>query len=107
MLSSAHRRNHALSFSLESVMSSITGWTSKDAGQPLELTTFDVGPLGAEEVEVTVDYGGICHSDLSMIHNEWCGSRYPFISGHELIGRVTALSAQAKGLTLRQRVGIG
>ena len=88
-------------------MSSITGWTSKDARQPLELITFDVGPLGAEEVEVTVDCGSICHCDLSMIHNEWCGSRYPFTPGHVVIGRVTALSAQAKGLTLGQRVGIG
>ncbi|MGH8156760.1 MAG: NADPH-dependent aldehyde reductase Ahr [Rhodanobacter sp.] len=88
-------------------MSQITGWAATAANQPLELTTFDVGALGAEEVEVAVDYCGICHSDLSMIHNEWGGSRYPFIPGHEVIGRVTALGAQAKGLTLGQRVGIG
>lgn len=88
-------------------MSSITGWAAIAAGQPLELTTLEVGALGTEEVEVAVDYCGICHSDLSMIHNEWGGSRYPFIPGHEVVGRVTALGAQAKGLTLGQRVGIG
>ncbi|TPG47743.1 NAD(P)-dependent alcohol dehydrogenase [Rhodanobacter glycinis] len=88
-------------------MSTITGWAATAAGKPLELTTFDVGELGVEEVEVAVDYCGVCHSDLSMINNEWGGSAYPFIPGHEVVGRVTALGAQAKGLTIGQRVGIG
>jgi uncharacterized zinc-type alcohol dehydrogenase-like protein len=88
-------------------MSQITGWAATAAKQPLELMSFDPGLLGAEEVEVAVDYCGICHSDLSMIHNEWGGSRYPFIPGHEVVGHVTALGTQAKGLTLGQRVGIG
>ena len=88
-------------------MSSITGWAAGAAGQPLKLATFDVGALGAEEVEVAVDYCGICHSDLSMIGNEWGNARYPFIPGHEVVGRVVALGAQAKGLSVGQRVGIG
>ena len=88
-------------------MSSITGWAAGAAGQPLKLATFDVGALGAEEVEVAVDYCGICHSDLSMINNEWGNARYPFIPGHEVVGRVVALGAQAKGLSVGQRVGIG
>jgi len=88
-------------------MSKIHGWAAAQAGQALELQTFEVAELGADEVEVAVDYCGICHSDLSMIHNEWGASRYPFIPGHEIIGRVTAVGAQAKGLTVGQRVGIG
>ena len=88
-------------------MSSITGWAAGAAGQPLKLATFDVGEPGAEEVEVAVDYCGICHSDLSMINNEWGNARYPFIPGHEVVGRVVALGAQAKGLSVGQRVGIG
>ncbi|MGN6328141.1 MAG: NADPH-dependent aldehyde reductase Ahr [Rhodanobacter sp.] len=88
-------------------MSSITGWAASAAGQPLERATFDVGELGVEEVEVAVDYCGICHSDLSMINNEWGNARYPFIPGHEVVGRVVALGAQAKGLSIGQRVGIG
>jgi uncharacterized zinc-type alcohol dehydrogenase-like protein len=88
-------------------MSSITGWAASAAGQPLERATFDVGELGVEEVEVAVDYCGICHSDLSMINNEWGNARYPFIPGHEVVGRVVALGARAKGLSIGQRVGIG
>ncbi|MHA6204498.1 NADPH-dependent aldehyde reductase Ahr [Dyella soli] len=88
-------------------MSHMQGWAVQQAGQPLVLSSFDLGPLGAEEVEVAVDYCGICHSDVSMIANEWGMSRFPFVPGHEVIGRVTALGPQAKGLTLGQRVGIG
>ena len=88
-------------------MSSITGWTATAADQPLTLRTTDAGALGEEEVEVSVDYCGVCHSDLSMVRNEWGNARYPFIPGHEVIGTVSALGAQAKGLRVGQRVGIG
>ncbi len=88
-------------------MSSITGWTATAADQPLTLQTIDAGPLGDEEVEVKVEYCGVCHSDLSMILNEWGNAHYPFIPGHEVIGTVSALGAQAKGLKVGQRVGIG
>ncbi|WP_114238702.1 NAD(P)-dependent alcohol dehydrogenase [Dyella sp. C9] len=88
-------------------MSHMQGWAVQQAGQPLVLTAFDLGPLGAEEVEVAVDYCGICHSDLSMINNEWGTASFPFVPGHEVIGRVSALGAQAKGLKIGQRVGVG
>ena len=42
-----------------------------------------------------------------MVRNEWGNARYPFIPGHEVIGTVSALGAQAKGLRVGQRVGIG
>jgi uncharacterized zinc-type alcohol dehydrogenase-like protein len=83
------------------------GWASQEAGKPLVFGEFDLGPLGAEEVEVAVDYCGICHSDLSMINNEWGMTHFPFVPGHEVVGRVTALGPQAKGLKVGQRVGIG
>jgi alcohol/geraniol dehydrogenase (NADP+) len=88
-------------------MSKIQGWASIAPHQPLEQKTFDVGALGAEEVEVSVEYCGVCHSDLSLINNEWGISKYPFIPGHEVIGRVVALGEQTKGLVIGQRVGIG
>lgn len=88
-------------------MSTIRTWAAPAAGQTLELHERSLGPLGAEEVEVAVEYCGICHSDLSMIDNEWGMSRYPLVAGHEVIGRVVALGPQAKGLREGQRVGIG
>jgi len=65
-------------------------WVAKAARQPMVLETADLGPLGAEEVEVAVEHCGLCHSDLSVLNNEWGFSQYPMTLGHEVIGRVTA-----------------
>jgi uncharacterized zinc-type alcohol dehydrogenase-like protein len=69
--------------------------------------SFDPGDLGPEEVEIKVAYCGICHSDLSMLDNEWGMSGYPFVGGHEAVGTVVALGEQAKGLEIGQKVGLG
>src|SRR4030095_5085147 len=70
-------------------------WVAKAPKQPMTLEAVDLGPLGAEEVEVAVEHCGLCHSDLSILNNEWGLSQYPAILGHEVIGRVTAIAAHA------------
>jgi len=74
---------------------------------PLEPFTFDPGPLGPEEVEIKVSHCGLCHSDLSMLENEWRMSTFPLVPGHEAAGTVVAVGGQAKGLKIGQRVGLG
>ncbi len=69
--------------------------------------SLDRPELGVEEVEIAVEHCGVCHSDLSMWRNEWGNSIYPAVLGHEVIGRITALGSQAKGLSVGQRVGLG
>src|SRR6476659_9040147 len=64
-------------------------WVAKGAKQPMVLETVDVGPLGPEDVEVAVEHCGLCHSDLSVLNNDWGMSQYPAILGHEVIGRIT------------------
>ncbi len=73
------------------------------------LTSFEYtpGPLGDEDVEIAVESCGICHSDLSMLDNEWGFSAYPLVLGHEIIGRVAALGSHAKRLKIGDRVGLG
>jgi uncharacterized zinc-type alcohol dehydrogenase-like protein len=63
--------------------------------------------LGPEEVEIAVESCGVCHSDLSVLTNEWGMSIYPFVPGHEAIGRVVEVGEYAKGLQKGQRVGVG
>jgi uncharacterized zinc-type alcohol dehydrogenase-like protein len=85
----------------------ISGWAALDAKQKLEPFTYDAGPLGLEEVEVAVEFCGLCHSDLSIINNEWGLSKYPVIPGHEVVGRIVAVGDHVKELKIGQRVGIG
>ena len=82
-------------------------WVAKAAKQPMVLETVDLGPLEAEDVEVAVEHCGLCHSDLSVLNNDWGISQYPAILGHEVIGRITAIGPNAKGLKVGQRVGVG
>src|SRR5512136_844364 len=86
---------------------SVQAWIAKAAKGPLVLETVDLGALGPEEVEVAVEHCGLCHSDLSVLNDEWGISSYPAVLGHEVIGRVTALGSTTKGLALGERVGIG
>ena len=88
-------------------MSTIRAWAAPSAGAPLQPFAFDPGPLGAEDVEIAVEHCGLCHSDLSLLDNEWGFTRYPFVPGHEAVGRVVAMGAQARGVALGQRVGLG
>ena len=86
---------------------SVKAWVATGAKQKLVLQDVDLGPLGGEEVEVAVDHCGLCHSDVSMLNNEWGMSNYPAIFGHEVVGRVTAVGPAAKGVRIGQQVGVG
>ena len=82
-------------------------WIARGPKEPMVLETFDPGPLGSEDIEVAVEHCGLCHSDLSVLNNDWDISRYPAILGHEVTGRVSAVGANAKRLAVGQRVGVG
>lgn len=82
-------------------------WVAKGPKQPMTLEAFDLGPLGEEEVEVAVEHCGLCHSDVSVLNNEWGVSQFPAVLGHEVVGRITALGPSAKGLSVGQHVGVG
>jgi alcohol/geraniol dehydrogenase (NADP+) len=88
-------------------MSMIHAWAAHAAGARLEPFEYDPGPLGDEQVEIAIEHCGICHSDLSMLDNEWGMTTYPLVPGHEGIGRIVELGPQALGLSVGQRVGIG
>lgn len=88
-------------------MQEFKAYAASGAKGPLEPFSFNPGPLGAEEVEIKVTYCGLCHSDLSMLDNDWGMSSYPFVPGHEVVGTVVALGDETKGLKIGQRVGVG
>lgn len=47
------------------------GWAATGAGEELREIEFDAGPLQPREVQVRIENCGICHSDLSMLGNDW------------------------------------
>jgi uncharacterized zinc-type alcohol dehydrogenase-like protein len=88
-------------------MNATKAWVASTPHQPMKLQVVDLGPFATEEVEIAVEHCGLCHSDLSILNNDWGISQYPAILGHEVIGRVTAVGPNARGVTIGQRVGVG
>ena len=88
-------------------MSKIKAYAATSPGAALEPFEFDPGPLGDEQVEIAVDYCGICHSDLSVIHNNWGNARFPLVPGHEVSGRIVAAGDKVKNVKVGDRVGLG
>jgi uncharacterized zinc-type alcohol dehydrogenase-like protein len=85
----------------------IHGHAAYEAKQALKPFAYEPGELGPYDVEVRIEFCGICHSDIHLIDDDWAMSRYPFIPGHEIVGVVTALGRQVTHLKAGQRVGIG
>ena len=88
-------------------MSQIQGLAAHAAGAELLSFKYDPGELGPREVEVAITHCGVCHSDLHLIANYWGISQYPFLPGHEVVGKVAAVGAEVLSLAVGQRVGLG
>ncbi|MCL5974712.1 MAG: alcohol dehydrogenase catalytic domain-containing protein, partial [Gammaproteobacteria bacterium] len=85
----------------------INAYAALEAGANLTPYQYDPGPLGEHEVEIEVRYCGICHSDISIIDNDWGMSSYPVVAGHEVVGIVSQLGAAVTNLSVGQTVGLG
>lgn len=62
---------------------------------------------GPDDVQIHIDYCGVCHSDLHMVNNDWGMSTYPIVPGHEIVGRVSSVGSNVKNFKEGQRVGVG
>lgn len=88
-------------------MSDFNAYAVMEAGGDLRPYSYDPGRLAAHDVEIEVIACGLCHSDISMINNDWRGSRYPLVPGHEAIGRICAMGDSVTTLEVGQMVGVG
>jgi len=88
-------------------MASIKGLAATGPGKELEPFEYDPGDLGRGEVEIAVSHCGICHSDLSMLNNDWGFSNYPLIAGHEVVGTIAGIGEGASRFKIGERVGLG
>jgi uncharacterized zinc-type alcohol dehydrogenase-like protein len=70
------------------------------ATQPLKSMAISRRDPGPHDVQIAIDYCGVCHSDLHQARSEWAGTLYPCVPGHEIVGQVTAIGNQVSGSTL-------
>jgi uncharacterized zinc-type alcohol dehydrogenase-like protein len=85
----------------------VQAYAAQEPGGKLEPFEYELGSLKADEVEIDVEYCGICYSDLHMLKNDWGLTQYPFVPGHEVIGRVSTVGNMVNHLKIGQYVGLG
>jgi len=85
----------------------VKAYAAYDAATPLKPYHFERRDVGPHDVEVEILYCGVCHSDLHQARNEWGGSIYPMVPGHEIVGRVTKVGAHVTKFKEGDLAGVG
>ena len=88
-------------------MSQAHGYAAASTTAPLAPFSFERRTAGPLDVSIDILHCGVCHSDLHTARNEWGGTVYPSVPGHEIVGRVTAVGALVTKFKPGDTVGVG
>ena len=83
------------------------GYAAQSPTAPLTPFSFERRDPGADDVRIDILFCGVCHSDLHTARSEWPGTVYPCVPGHEIIGRVAEVGANATAFKVGDLVGVG
>ena len=83
------------------------GYANHSATDALVPFTFERRDPRPDDVVIDILYCGVCHSDIHFARNEWGWTTYPFVPGHEIIGRVRAVGIEVKKFAAGDLVGVG
>jgi alcohol dehydrogenase (NADP+) len=86
---------------------SVKAYATPAAQSPLAATAISRREPTATDVQIDIQYCGVCHSDLHFARNEWGFTQYPAVPGHEIVGRVTAVGDGVKKFKVGDTVGVG
>jgi len=83
------------------------GYAAHDSTSPLSAFKFNRRDPGPHDILIDIDYAGICHSDIHQARDEWGGSIYPMVPGHEIVGHVAKAGAAVKKFKEGDRAAVG
>ena len=83
------------------------GYAAQSARTPLTPWNFKRRETEPHDIQIDILYCGVCHSDLHQIRDEWGGSIYPMVPGHEIIGRVSKIGNHVKKFKVGDLAGVG
>jgi uncharacterized zinc-type alcohol dehydrogenase-like protein len=88
-------------------MLSTQGYAAMTAKTALQSFVFERRDVGPHDLLITITHCGVCHSDIHQARDEWGGSIFPMVPGHEIIGRVTRVGSEVKRFNLGETAGVG
>jgi len=83
------------------------GYAASAAHAPLTPFDFQRRDVGPHDVRIEILFCGVCHSDVHQVRNEWGGSIFPMVPGHEIVGRVTEVGAHVQNFKAGDLAGVG
>ena len=85
----------------------VNSYAAMSANTPLEAYNFERSAVGPDDVQIDILFCGVCHSDLHQVKNEWGGSQYPMVPGHEIVGTVLSVGANVTKFKVGDLAGVG
>ena len=85
----------------------VKAYAAQSATSPLTPFSFEYRTPRADDVVIDILYTGVCHSDLHTARNDWGGTIYPVVPGHEIVGRVRSVGAKVSKFKAGDLVGVG
>ena len=83
------------------------GYAAPAVGAPLAPFEFERRELRPRDVGIEIKFCGICHSDIHQVRDEWGGSTFPMVPGHEIAGVVSDVGSDVTKFKVGDRVGVG
>jgi uncharacterized zinc-type alcohol dehydrogenase-like protein len=88
-------------------MPTVKAYAASDSKSSIAPLSIERRALGPNDVQVEILYCGVCHSDIHTARNEWGGTVYPVVPGHEIVGKVKGVGSAVTKFQLGQTVGVG
>src|SRR6201989_3019208 len=88
-------------------MSNTKAYAAQKAAADLNPWSFDRREVGEHDVQIDILFCGVCHSDIHQVRDEWGGSIFPMVPGHEIVGRISRIGSQVKNFKVGALAGIG
>src|ERR1700733_1885741 len=83
------------------------GYAAQKAKLPLEPFKFERREVGPNDVLIDIQYCGVCHSDIHQVRDEWGGSIFPMVPGHEIVGKVSKVGSAVTKFKAGDIAGVG
>ncbi|WII73488.1 NAD(P)-dependent alcohol dehydrogenase [Bdellovibrio sp. 22V] len=88
-------------------MPTVNAYAAYNAKEDLKPYRFDRREPGPYDVVIDIHYCGVCHSDLHQVRDEWGGSQFPMVPGHEIVGKVSQVGGSVSKFKVGDTVGVG